>query len=80
MTIKIAKKIVKYNVQKPDDKPAQVKPTLVVDPDEFQGFAIAPLLKAHDPQQVARREAARREFVDSWRRTDWRRTQFFGGD
>jgi hypothetical protein len=36
MTIKIAKKIVKYNVQKPDDKPADVKPTLVVDPDEFQ--------------------------------------------
>src|SRR5450759_1905582 len=36
MTIKIAKKIVKYNVQKPDDKPAEVKPAVVVDPDEFQ--------------------------------------------
>ena len=32
MTIKIAKKIVKYRVQKPDDKPAQAKPALVVDP------------------------------------------------
>ena len=36
MTIKIAKKIVKYNVQKPDEKPADVKPVLVADPDEFQ--------------------------------------------
>jgi len=36
MTIKIAKKIVKYNVQKPDEKPAEVKPVLVADPDEFQ--------------------------------------------
>ena len=36
MTIKIAKKIVKYNVQKPDEKLADVKPVLVADPDEFQ--------------------------------------------
>src|SRR3984893_1868214 len=36
MTIKIAKKIVKYNVQKPDDKPVEAKPVLVADPDEFQ--------------------------------------------
>ena len=36
MTIKISKKIVKYNVQKPDEKPVEVKPVLVADPDEFQ--------------------------------------------
>jgi hypothetical protein len=36
MTIKIAKNIVQYNVQKPDDKPVEAKPVLVADPDEFQ--------------------------------------------
>jgi hypothetical protein len=36
MNIKIANKIVKYNVQKPDEKPVEVKPVLVVEPDEFQ--------------------------------------------
>ena len=36
MTIKIAKKIVKFNVQKPDDKPAEAKPAPIVDPDVFQ--------------------------------------------
>jgi hypothetical protein len=50
MTIKIAKKIVKYNVQKPDDKPAEVKPAVAVDPDDYQdkNGRMAKVIRMHE--------------------------------
>src|SRR5450432_1182047 len=49
MTIKIAKKIVKYNVQKPDDKAAEVKP-VAVDPDDYQdkNGRMAKVIRMHE--------------------------------